>query len=132
MQHPQSKHDSAIAGVQHTLQYSQARLLDALLVHFGLRRDSHLAEKLGMPRPMICKLRKSKIPVGAAVLIRIHEISGLGIRELRTILGDRRRRFRGGYQTYSVEERISVVNQRAIATMQSGHNYQDRPHARAP
>lgn len=103
--------------------YDQARLLDALLAHFKLQRDAHLAEKLGMSRPMICKLRKGAIPVGAAILIRMHEISGLSIRTLRVILGDRRKRFRGGYQTYSAEQRINVANQRAIASAQNERKY---------
>jgi hypothetical protein len=90
--------------------YNPARLLDALLAHFNLRRDSQLADKLGMTRPMICHLRAQRIPVGAALLIRMHETSGLSIRQLREIIGDRRKRFRGSYHIYSEDERISVVN----------------------
>jgi len=32
--------------------------------------------------------------VGASMLIRMHEVSNLSVRELREILGDRRQKFR--------------------------------------
>lgn len=85
--------------------YSQARLLDALLNHFQLERDSELARRLDMPRSFICRLRKGRSPVGAALLIRMHDESGISIMELRRLLGDRRKRFRGGYSIYSVSNR---------------------------
>lgn len=85
--------------------YSQARLLDALLDHFHLERDSELARRLDMPRSFICRLRKGQSPVGAALLIRMHDESGISIKELRRLLGDRRKRFRGGYSIYSAEDR---------------------------
>lgn len=85
--------------------YSPARLLDALLDHWQLKRDSELARTLDVSRSFVCCLRQHKTSVGAAVLIRMHEASGLSIKELRKILGDRRRRFRGGYSIYSAEDR---------------------------
>ena len=121
IRHSHLRSESELASHSPEPHYNQARLLNALLAHFGYRRDSHLADKLGMSRPMICKLRKGTIPVGAALLIRMHEVSGLSIRALRVILGDRRKRFRGGYQTYSAKERIRVINERAIAASQSEH-----------
>jgi len=33
-------------------------------------------------------------PVGAAMLIRMHEVSDLTIRDLRYLMGDRRQKFR--------------------------------------
>lgn len=85
--------------------YSQARLLDALIDHLQLKRDSDLARTLGVSRTFICVLRQHKTPIGAAVLIRMHEASGMSIKELRRLLGDRRKRFRGGYSIYSAEDR---------------------------
>ena len=34
------------------------------------------------------------MPVGASLLIRMHEVSDLSIRELRNLMGDRREKFR--------------------------------------
>ena len=95
------------------LPYDQARLLDTLLAHFKLKRDSELAEKLSMSRPFISKLRHGQLPIGAAILIRIHEASDLSISELRHILGDRRKRFRGRYSLYNEDERAQYKLEKA-------------------
>jgi hypothetical protein len=34
------------------------------------------------------------LPVGASLLIRMHEVTDLSIRELRELMGDRRKRMR--------------------------------------
>jgi hypothetical protein len=34
------------------------------------------------------------LPVGASLLIRMHEVSDLSIKELRVLMGDRREKFR--------------------------------------
>ena len=44
--------------------------------------------------PVISKIRHHRLPVGASLLIRMHEISGMSIRDLRDLLGDRRTKYR--------------------------------------
>jgi 2-methylcitrate dehydratase PrpD len=44
--------------------------------------------------PVISKIRHRRLPVGASLLIRMHEVSDLSIRELRNLMGDRREKFR--------------------------------------
>jgi hypothetical protein len=34
------------------------------------------------------------LPVGASLLIRMHEVTGMSIRELRDLMGDRRTKYR--------------------------------------
>jgi len=44
--------------------------------------------------PVISKIRHHRLPVGASLLIRMHEVSDLSIRDLRYLMGDRRNKFR--------------------------------------
>jgi hypothetical protein len=68
-------------------------LLDGLIIHLGLKNDAALARALELAPPMISKLRHFTLPVSAAVLLRMHEVSGLSIFDLRLLMGDQRRRF---------------------------------------
>jgi hypothetical protein len=68
-------------------------LLDALIEHLGVRNDAALSRALYLSAPMISKLRSKSLPVSATVLVRMHDVTGLGIRELRALMGDGRRRF---------------------------------------
>ncbi len=85
--------------------YAPSRLLDFMLAHLGFNTDLRLAEWLGISAPALSKMRKGKIPFGAAVLVRMHEETGLSVKALRQIMGDRRSRFRGAHKIYSEEER---------------------------
>jgi hypothetical protein len=76
------------------LVYDPDRLLDAMLEHLKLKNDAALSRALEVAPPVISKIRHRRIPVGAAILIRMHEVSGLTIRDLRYLLGDRRKKFR--------------------------------------
>jgi hypothetical protein len=69
------------------------KLLNALIVQLGLRNDASLARTLEVGAPMISKLRHGKVPVGAGLLIRMMEVSGISIKELRALMGDRREKF---------------------------------------
>jgi hypothetical protein len=73
-------------------------LLDGLIVHLDLKNDAALARALEVAPPIISKLRHRSLPVTAAVLIRMHEVSGLSINNLRLLMGDNRRRFGVGDQ----------------------------------
>ena len=74
--------------------YDPDRLLDELLEKFRLKNDAALCRMLEVAPPVISKLRHRRLPVSAALLIRMHEISGLEISDLRNLMGDRRRKFR--------------------------------------
>ncbi|TQK10210.1 hypothetical protein [Herbaspirillum sp. SJZ107] len=70
-------------------------LLDAVTKHLNLKNDAALARALEFAPPVISKIRHSKLPVGAMALIRMHEVSGIEIKDLRALMGDRRKHFRG-------------------------------------
>ena len=74
--------------------YDPNRLLDTLIVHLNLKNDAVLSRALEVAPPVISKIRHNRLPVGASLLIRMHEVSDLSIRELRRLMGDRRSKFR--------------------------------------
>lgn len=74
--------------------YDPNRLLDALIERLNLKNDAALSRLLSVAPPVISKIRHARLPVGASMLIRMHEETGLSIRELRDLMGDRRKRLR--------------------------------------
>ncbi|WP_019140478.1 hypothetical protein [Noviherbaspirillum massiliense] len=74
--------------------YDPNRLLDTLLQKMSLKNDAALSRALEVAPPVISKIRHRRLPVGASLLIRMHEVSGMNIRELRDLMGDRRTKYR--------------------------------------
>ena len=65
-------------------------LLNFIIVKKNLKNDAALARALEVAPPVISKIRHRRLPVGASLLIRMHEVTDLSIRELRDLMGDRR------------------------------------------
>lgn len=82
------------ASHQDTHSYDPNRLLDALIEKLHLKNDAALSRALEVAPPVISKIRHRRLPVGASLLIRMHEVTHLSIRELRELMGDRRAKFR--------------------------------------
>lgn len=76
------------------LAYDPNNLLDALIEKMGLKNDAALSRALEVAPPVISKIRHRRLPVGASLLIRMHEVSALSIKDLRVLMGDRRDKFR--------------------------------------
>jgi hypothetical protein len=74
--------------------YNPDNLLNTMLERLELKNDAALSRALEVAPPVISKIRHRRLPVGASMLIRMHEVSNLSVRELREILGDRRQKFR--------------------------------------
>jgi hypothetical protein len=74
--------------------YEPHRLLDVLCRNYLLKNDADLARFLEVSAPIICKVRSRTLPVSAALLIRMHEATGLAIEDLRYLMGDQRSKFR--------------------------------------
>jgi hypothetical protein len=75
--------------------YDPNNLLDSLIEKLHLeKRCSSCHARLEVAPPVISKIRHRRLPVGASLLIRMHEVSDLSIRELRILMGDRRDKFR--------------------------------------
>lgn len=88
--------------------YDPNRLLDALIKKMNLRNDAQLCRALGVSPPVISKIRHRRIPVGGALLILMHETSGLTITELRHLMGDRRGKHRISPEQFKPKRPLST------------------------
>jgi plasmid maintenance system antidote protein VapI len=85
--------------------YNPSNLLDILRRKLVLPTDAALARTLEVAPPMLSKIRHRYLPVSASLLIRMHEVTGMSVRELRNIMGDRRCKYRlSGAQGRSKQE----------------------------
>jgi plasmid maintenance system antidote protein VapI len=71
--------------------YDPNMLLDTLINKLKLKNDAALSRALEVDPPVISKIRHRRRRVGPALLIRMHEISNLSIKELRRLMGDDKR-----------------------------------------
>jgi hypothetical protein len=78
----------------HIAAYDPNHLIDSLIERLELRSDAALSRALGVEPPVISKIRHKRLPIGASILIRMHEASDIAITELREMMGDRREKFR--------------------------------------
>lgn len=74
--------------------FHPAKILDALSERYKLKNDAAIARFLEITPVMVCKLRHRYNVLGGAVILRIHEVTGIAIHEILRLAGDRRRRFR--------------------------------------
>lgn len=88
---------AAVARNEETAAFNPNALLDHLIKKLDLRNDAALARALGVASPVVSKVRHGRLTVGATMLISMHEASGISIKDLRELMGDRRQRFRGAY-----------------------------------
>ena len=63
----------------------QHMLLDTMLQILKLPTDAALARKIGVNPPVISKIRGRTLPVGATMLIKLHEATDMPIRELKSL-----------------------------------------------
>jgi plasmid maintenance system antidote protein VapI len=82
------------SNAQEQYQYDPNNLLESLIEKLNLKNDAALSRALEVAPPLISKIRHRRLPVGASLLIRMHEVSDLSIRDLRHLMGDRRTKFR--------------------------------------
>jgi hypothetical protein len=75
-------------------QYNPDNLLGSIITRLNLKNDAALSRALEVAPPVISKIRHRRLPVGASLLIRMHEVTNLSIDELRALMGDRRNKFR--------------------------------------
>ena len=76
--------------------YDPDKLLNHLIALLNLKNDAALSRLLEVAPPIISKVRHRVLPVGPALLIRMHEVSNLNIRDLQDLMGDRRQKQRIG------------------------------------
>src|SRR6476469_3095173 len=91
------------------LQYNPNRLLATLIEKLGLKNDAALSRTLEVAPPVISKIRHRRLPVGASLLIRMHEVSDLSIKDLRILMGDRRDKFRISDKQFKPKDGVSEM-----------------------
>ncbi len=91
-----------------TVAYDPNNLLDSLIENLRLKNDAALSRALEVAPPVISKIRHHRLPVGASLLIRMHEVSDLSIRELRVPDGRPPRQIPHQRQAVQAEERVRL------------------------
>jgi plasmid maintenance system antidote protein VapI len=74
--------------------YDPDALFDAIIKQLNLRNDAGLSRILNVAPPVISKIRHRKLTIGASLLVRMNEVTGLSIKALRALMGDHRAKFR--------------------------------------
>lgn len=74
--------------------YHPERVLDKVSEKLKLCNDAALARALKIAAPLLDQIRQRQMPLRASILLRINEVSGLSMGELRSLMGDRRSKFR--------------------------------------
>lgn len=69
--------------VQSSINY----LLDTIIRSQQLKNDAALARSLDLSAPVISKLRHGRMPLGATVILSIHEAFDMPIREIKALAG---------------------------------------------
>jgi len=70
------------------------RLFDTLLQMLGLENDEALSYALHVEPYLLKRVRARQHPLDPSLLIRINEVTGINMRELRQMMGDRRNEYR--------------------------------------
>nr|WP_244545056.1 helix-turn-helix transcriptional regulator [Collimonas sp. OK607] len=79
--------------------YGANQLIDAVINKLRLKNDVALCRLMGISPPEISNIRRGRRKVGATLLVRLHEASGISIEELRALIGDHGEKFRIGDKT---------------------------------
>lgn len=66
--------------------YQPGRLFDQLIERLKLKNDAALARYLEVDQPVISKIRHRKMKISAALLLRMHDFSGIAVNELRDLM----------------------------------------------
>ena len=69
--------------------YHPEAVLDTVIRQMGLKNDAELARALTVQPPVISKVRRRRTALSDGLLLRIHEESGLSIKELKALMGER-------------------------------------------
>jgi hypothetical protein len=80
--------------VDEAAEYMPSRLFDLVRKQHELKTDKALANLLGIGSPQTSRVRHRLLPISGELLIRIQEVTGLHIQEIKVIIGDRRNQHR--------------------------------------
>jgi plasmid maintenance system antidote protein VapI len=60
-------------------------LFDVIIARFQLKNDADLAHKLRVAPPVVSKIRHERLAIGPTLILRMHEIFGLPVEEIRAV-----------------------------------------------
>jgi hypothetical protein len=86
--------EETVKRIEEEVEYMPSRVFDLICKQYELKTDKQLAQLLGIGSPQTCRVRHRLQPLSGELLIRIHEVTGLQIQELKVLMGDRRGRHR--------------------------------------
>lgn len=68
--------------------YDPNRFID-WLIHtvFKVKNDAALSRTLEVSPPVISKIRTRKLPVGPSILVKVHDLTDMPVREIRKHMG---------------------------------------------
>lgn len=81
-------------GFKPTRKYDPNNLIDTVINKLELKNDEGIARLLKVATPIIAHVRNRRLPVGGYMLIRLGEVTGMSVPDLKALMGDRRRRCR--------------------------------------
>lgn len=67
--------------------YNPNNLLDSLIEKLNVKNDAALSRALEVAPPLLSKIRHRRLPVGASLLVRMHDVTDLSLKELRQLMG---------------------------------------------
>jgi hypothetical protein len=57
--------------------------LDYLKDKYGITSDRALSKALGVTAPCVCKWRKGTLSFGSTMILRVHDLTGMSIKEIK-------------------------------------------------
>ncbi len=75
------------------IRYNPQEFIDGLIARLGVHSSSALAREVGLSPSVISKVRHQRLAISGEILLKIHEATEIPIRELRRMMGDRRKYF---------------------------------------
>jgi uncharacterized protein (DUF2336 family) len=67
--------------------YTPAALLDVMSNRFDCKNDAALSRLLQLPPAVVSKLRRKQASITSGILVRMHDITGWSISDLRSHMG---------------------------------------------
>lgn len=61
-------------------------LLDLAAEMLKAKNDAQLARDLEVAPPVISKIRHARLPVGASMVVKLHEATGMTVREIKSYI----------------------------------------------
>ena len=62
------------------------KLLDTIKERYSIKNDAELSLTLDVPPPTISKIRSGRVNVSADIILRIHEVLGMPVADIRSLL----------------------------------------------